>query len=92
MRERDPDVETRDAVKVAQEPQALPAPQPQPKSVELIQAEAELLREQNKKYELETKRAEMLLEYKRQNIEVNESLFNADGSPNEKIMKNDKDL
>ena len=50
------------------------------------------MREQNKKYELETKRAEMLLEYKRQNIEVNESLFNADGSPNEKIMKNDKDL
>ena len=42
--------------------------------------ETKLVREQNKKYELETKRAEMLLEYKRQNIEVNESLFNADGN------------
>ena len=79
-----------DAVADTQEPQALPAPQPQAKSDKEI--ELEILREQNKKYELETKRAEMLLEYKRQNIEVNESLFNADGSPNEKIMKNDKDL
>ena len=92
IKEREPNAETIDAVEVSQKPQALQAPQPQPKSVELIQAEAELLREQNKKYELETKRAEMLLEYKRQNIEINESLFNADGSPNEKIMKNDKDL
>ena len=93
-----------DAVADTQEPQALPAPQPQPKSdkeIELeilreqnkkYELETKLVREQNKKYELETKRAEMLLEYKRQNIEVNESLFNADGSPNEKIMKNDKDL
>ena len=104
IKEREPNVETIDAVKVSQEPQALPAPQPQAKSdkeIELeilreqnkkYELETKLVREQNKKYELETKRAEMLLEYKRQNIEVNESLFNADGSPNEKIMKNDKDL
>ena len=90
IKEREPQDEVIDTVAVTQEPQALPAPQPQAKSDKEI--ELEILREQNKKYELETKRAEMLLEYKRQNIEVNESLFNADGSPNEKIMKNDKDL
>ena len=104
IKEREPQDEVIDIVEVSQEPQALPAPQPQPKSdkeIELeilreqnkkYELETKLVREQNKKYELETKRAEMLLEYKRQNIEVNESLFNADGSPNEKIMKNDKDL
>ena len=104
IKEREPQDEVIDTVAVTQEPQALPAPQPQAKSdkeIELeilreqnkkYELETKLVREQNKKYELETIRAEMLLEYKRQNIEGNESLFNADGSPNEKIMKNDKDL
>lgn len=66
---------------------------------EADKAKAELVKEQNrakelenKKIELTTKRIEMLLEYKKCSIESDESLFNADGSFNEEIIKNDKDL
>ena len=63
IKEREPNVETIDAVEVSQEPQALPAPQPQAKSDKEI--DLEILREQNRARELSIKEKELNLELKK---------------------------
>lgn len=63
IKEREPNVETIDAVEVSQEPQALPAPQSQAKSDKEI--DLEILREQNRARELSIKEKELNLELKK---------------------------